>query len=187
VIKAVAERFIQSRGQMVWNSFNRIRRRQVRVAASRYPVGFWSKVIEVAAGVGPDPVLLVPFNPIGNDISKWRYNAAPGDLNVEFRQGQPTGAGFGYMATIDGINVYAIRLPADRAWLFSGRILRSVRYSRLVSGNLVDLTFNEGDDPHNSSFLVHFAQIVEWNDTPVIELVLRSRTANQAGARVAAS
>jgi hypothetical protein len=55
-----------------------------------------------------------------------------------------------------------------------------------LSGNLVDLAFNEGDDPYNSAFAVSFAQEVEWNDVPIIELVLRPRAAKQAAAGVAA-
>jgi hypothetical protein len=145
-------------------------------------LGFWKKVAELSAGVGPDPVLLVPLTPIGSDIGTWRYSPIPEGLTVEFRDNQPTGAGFGYRATIDGVNVYAINLPSDRAWLFSGRMLRSIRYAPLESGNLVDLVFNEADDPHNSSFMVHFAQEVGWNDTPIIELVLRARAAKLAAA-----
>jgi hypothetical protein len=124
LFEAIADRFIQSRGHLVWNSFVRIRRKQVRVAASRYPLGFWKKVIELSTAVGPDPVLLVPFTPIGSDISRWRYNPAPEGLNVEFRQDRPTGAGFGYGATIDGINIYTINLPSDRFGYFPGACCR---------------------------------------------------------------
>lgn len=177
---AIVDRFIQWRGKLVWHRFLQIKRKQVGVAASRYPLGFWKKVLELSAVVGPDPVLLVPFTPIGRDISNWQYSPTPEGLNIEFRQNQPTGAGFGYRSTIDGINVYTINLPSDQAWLFSGRMLRSIRYARLQGGNLVDLLFNEADDPHKSSFTVHFAQEVEWNDTPIFELQLRSRATKQA-------
>ncbi len=186
LFKAIAERFIQGRGKVVWQNFCQIRRKPVRIAASRYPVGFWKKVGELAVVVGPDPVLLVPFTPIGRDISNWQYNSpAPEGLNVEIRPNQPTGAGFGYRATIDGVNVYTINLPSDRAWLFSAHMLRSIRYSSLPSGNLVDLSFEEGGNPHNSTFVVSFAQTVEWSDLPIVELVLRSRATKQAAVRVA--
>ena len=182
LFEVVVDGFIGSRGLLVWNSFCRLKRKQVHIAASRYPIGFWTKVIELAAEFGTEAVLVVPFDPVGHDISTWTIKQ-PDDLpglHIEYRQNQPTGGGFGYTATIEGISVYAAHFPPDRAWLFSARTLRSIRYARLPSGDLVDLAFNEADDPRASAFVVSFAQEIEWNDLPIIELVLRSRKAQQA-------
>jgi hypothetical protein len=82
-----------------------------------------------AADFGTDAVLLVPFDPIGSDVSTWTYrptNELPAGLHVEVRQNQPTGGGAGYVATVEGINVYTAQLPPDRVWLFSARTLRSI-------------------------------------------------------------
>jgi hypothetical protein len=180
----IVEWFIEHCGNLVWHSLSQRKRRRVRVAASRYPVGFWKKVIELAANFGTDAVLVVPFDPIGRDISTWTYqnpNDLPAGLHhVEFRQDQPTGGGLGYTATIEGINVYTARFPSERVWLLSARMLRSIRYARLPSGNLVDIAFEEADDPRSSTLVESFAQQVEWNDLPIIELILRPSKASQA-------
>jgi hypothetical protein len=182
MFELIVDEFTAWRGLLAWNSFCRRKRQRVQIAASRYPVGFWNKVIELAADFGTEAVLVVPYDPIGGDISTWTIQQ-PDDLpglHIEYRQDQPTGGGFGYTATIEGINVYTAHFPPDRAWLFSARSLRSVRYARLPTGDLVDLAFDEADDPRASSFVASFAQEVEWNDLPIIELVLRSRKATQA-------
>ena len=167
--------FIEHRGNLVWQSFCQRRRQRVRIASSRYPIGFWKKVVKLAADFGTDAVLLVPFDPIGSDISTWTYRHGddlPAGLHVEFRQNQPTGGGTGYVATVEGSKFYTAQLPADRVWLFSARTLGSILYARLPSGNLVDLVFDEADDPRQSTFVVSFAQMLEWHDLPIIEFVL---------------
>lgn len=71
----------------------------------------------------------------------------PGGVDVEYKQNEPTGGGTGYLAIVEGINVYMAQLPPNRVWLFSARKLQSILYARLASDDLVDLLFEEADDP----------------------------------------
>jgi hypothetical protein len=76
---------------------------------------------------------------------------------------------------VEGLDVYTTQLPAERSWLFSKTTLRSVSYARLQSGNFVDVVFEEGEDSRKSRLRVRFRQSTAWNDTPIIEIVLRDR------------
>jgi hypothetical protein len=128
----------------VRRQFNVRDRPVVRIAESRYPVGYWRRVNELARDIGGEAVLVVPFEPIGRNISEWLYGRPenrPSGLRVEWRAGRRSGGGTEYDATVEGIEVYMDRLEANRSMLFGRTSLRSIVHSPLQSGHLVDIDF----------------------------------------------
>jgi hypothetical protein len=170
--------FPEHLANLIQREFGRRRRRTVRIACSAYPRRYWQTVVEHAAQFVQGAVLLVPFEPIGRNISEWLYGHAadrPVHLSVEWLEGRPSGGGASYVGTVEGLDVYTSQFPAERSWLFSKTTLRSVSYARLQSGNFVDIVFEEGEDPRKSRLRVRFRQSAAWNDVPIIEIVLRDR------------
>lgn len=170
---------------LVWRNFFSRPRRRIRIAQSRYPAGFWKKVIETAAPMGDDAVLLVPYQSIGDDLSHWLYSRAderPKDLNIKVKEGHPTGGGAGYLGTVQGsIDVFMYNgMPSDRALLLSAKALRSISHARLKNGHRIDITFDEAVDPSKSAIVVHFVQTTEWDVSPIIEFVLRAKAVPEA-------
>jgi hypothetical protein len=176
--EAIVGWFPEHLANLIQREFGRRRRRTVRIACSAYPRRYWQTVVEHAARFVQGAVLLVPFDPIGRNISEWLYGHAadrPEHLSVEWLEGRPSGGGAGYVGTVEGLDVYTSQFPAERSRLFSKTTLRSVSYARLQSGNFVDIVFEEGEDPRKSRLRVRFRQSTAWNDVPIIEIVLRDR------------
>jgi hypothetical protein len=175
--EAIVGWFPEHLANLIQREFGRRRRRTVRIARSAYPRRYWQRV-EHAARFVDGAVLLVPFDPIGKNISEWLYGHAadrPAHLSVEWLEGRPSGGGASYVGTVERLDVYTSQLPAERSWLFSKTTLRSVSYARLKSDNFVDIVFEEGEDPRKSRLRVRFRQSTAWNDVPIIEIVLRDR------------
>ena len=98
-------------------------------------------------------MLLVPFDPIGRDISGWLYGQAanrPANLQVEWLKDHENGGGVGYVGTVEGIDVYVAQLPVHQSLVFSSRALRSITYATLPNGVLLDIKLDEGEDPSES-------------------------------------
>lgn len=183
--------FTQHLANLTRMEFGRHRHQTVRMACSAYPRRYWQTVVKHAAQFTDGAVLLVPFNPTGRNISERLYHHAaglPADVRIERLEGRQSGGGASYVGTVEEIDVYTTQLPAERSWLFSRTTLRSVAYGRLQSGNFVDVVFEEGEDPRKSRLRVRFHQSAEWNDIPIIEIVLRDRIrARPAAAEARAS
>ena len=175
--EAIVSWFPEYQANLIRGEFGRHHHRAVRMARSAYPRRYWKMVAEHAARFVEGAVLLVPFDPIGRNLSERHYSHAadPAHPSIEWLEGRPSGGGASYVGTVDGLDVYASQLPAERSWLFSRTTLRSVAFARLQSGNFVDVVFEEGEDPQKSRLRVRFRQSTAWNDVPVIEIVLRDR------------
>ena len=161
--------------QRLWNSFSKRARVFVGIKESAYPDDYWARVYELAATVGPNPVLIVPFASIGGDITEWLYaddQNRPANMVIAHLQGKGNGGGLSYEATINGIDVYGTNMPEDRSVLFSAEDLRLVVHRDVAKGRSTIVSFEYDDDPHNGTIKVEFDQHAVWRDSPVVELIL---------------
>jgi hypothetical protein len=113
LVDAIVTGFRECLEDRVRRDFNRRRRRVIRMAPSGYPERYWQKVVEYGRSFANEVVLLVPFEPIGRDISGWLYGHAdnrPNNLRIEWLQGRQSGGGVAYDGTIEGIDVYLTSL-----------------------------------------------------------------------------
>jgi hypothetical protein len=123
--------------------------------------------------------LLVAFDPIGNDVSKWVYaltGEAPSGVQVVHLPDRASIGDGGYLATVNGLDVHVLPdMPGDRAILFSKAALRAIEYRSVdPARRIAEVEFVQGVDPRRSELRVRFGQEVEWDDSPVIEFELRN-------------
>lgn len=164
----------------VQRSLARRPKRVVRLSAGSYPARFWRSVAHWAASIEEAPVLIIPHGPTGELINGWTGGygrPAPPGLVIERRDAADVGEVTHYAATINGVDVYAAELPADRALLFSATALR-----RLVlrasgdAGRWTGLTCREDDGGQTVALDFNYALSCEWDDSPVIEFHIRGLT-----------
>jgi hypothetical protein len=154
-------------------------KRVVAVDVTESTKSFWQQVIDEASTVGPEPMILVPFSPIGEEISTALYlsgGQTPSGLNVKRDASIPSGGGTNYLGTVEGILVYGTQALTKQAILCSGQLLRSIGYA-VVHGldDIADFTLVEGEDPENSRVRLKVAQRIEWADDVFVEFVLRQQ------------
>jgi hypothetical protein len=174
--------FQESLVSRIWMSFGQRPKQFIRMPTAGYPDEFWRLVEERAALVGGKPVLLVPYDPIGENLSNWLYARAaerPAGLRIDYLSGRGNGGGIAYEATVNGVDVYiAHQMPRDRAVLFSDMALRSIEHMTIAAdGRIAEVTFEEGRDPHKSIIRVRFDQRAGWDNSPIFEFVLEDVSA----------
>jgi hypothetical protein len=164
---------------LIWAQLGKRRAGIVEINASEYPAGYWQRVVSEARKLGRHAILVVPYDPIGEDITGWqrtRQSERPNDIKIERRPDGRNGGGVSYLATIEGIDVYMGRdMPPDRSLLMSSAALLTVTYHHVETDNVfVTLSFDERDDPRKGSFTVRFCQSTAWDSSPVVEFKLVS-------------
>jgi hypothetical protein len=174
---SLAEWFQESLVSRIWVSFGQRPKQIIRMPAAGYPDEFWRLVGEQAAPVEGKPVLVVPYDPIGENLSNWLYARAaerPAGLRIDYLSGRGNGGGIAYEATVNGIDVFcAQQMPRDRALLFSDKALRSIEHMTVAAdGHIAEVTLDEGKDPRKSIIRVRFDQWVEWDNSLIFEFVL---------------
>jgi hypothetical protein len=152
-------------------------KRLVAVDVTESTEFFWQRVIAEASTVGDEPMVLVPFASIGEEISTALYlsgGQTPSGVNVTREAAIPTGGGTNYLGTVKGILVYGTQGLSTQAILCSGQLLRSISYA-VVHGldDIADFTFVEGEDPEKSRVRLKVAQRLEWADHTFVEFDLR--------------
>jgi hypothetical protein len=165
----------------IWASFKRRPREELQLDFQIQELGFWRNVVEAAGRVGPDPVLLISNREEGRVLRRSfvyvRDDEKP-PVNVERKSRDDTGSL--YIATIEGVDVYGVDFEPGIAWLFSARSLQAVAYYAVgESDRRVELSF-ESDDGITGSLIVRYRQSVEWADTPIAEIRLRTPDADTA-------
>ena len=60
---------------------------------------------------------------------------------------------------------------AENAILLSSRALRSVTYECIKEDKILDLSVADEDDPWKIALRVKFAQSVEWDNSPIFEIL----------------
>ncbi len=162
----------------IWASFTRRPRENLELDFQVQELGFWRGVVQAAGRVGPDPVLLVSNRE--ERVLRQRIIYVRGDekprVNVVRKPQDDTGGL--YIATIEGIDVYGVNFEPGIAWLFSARSLQVVTYHAVSDTNRrVELSF-EPDDRITGTLLARYRQSVEWADTPIVEIKLRTQNAD---------
>jgi hypothetical protein len=157
----------------VWRSLYGRPKKKVRIDISKSSGRFWKRAIAEASGVGPAPILIAPFDPVGQEIFSAIHRMPGAELSkyeVVHEKGVPSGGGVGYQGTIEGIRVYAgPNILTGKALLCSSEIIRSIRYGIVHGENVADFEFVDSDDPANSRVRVKFAQEIEWLECQFVE------------------
>jgi hypothetical protein len=159
----------------VWQDLYHRPKRVVPVDISVSTDPFWQRVIDEAPSVGPEPIVLVPFPGIGEEIAMAStLGGGPAGSNVHRDAAMPSGGGTGYMGTVEGIAVYAAQVLTQQAILCSSNLLRAITYG-VVHGrdDIADFSFVDGDDPQSSQVRLKFGQRIEWADDVLVEFTLR--------------
>lgn len=159
----------------VWQDLYHRPKRVVPVDISGSTDPFWQRVIAEAPSVGPEPMVLVPFANIGEEIAMAStLGGGPPGLNVSRDAEMPSGGGTGYLGTVEGIPIYSAQVLTQQAILCSRRLLRAITYG-VVHGrdDIADFSFVDGDDLKRSRVRLKFGQRTEWADDVFVEFTLR--------------
>lgn len=159
----------------IWRDFYGRPKRLVQVSIANETDTFWQRAVADAAVVGPDPILLVPYATLGDQIAMaTMLGNAPAGMTIDRDQQMPSGGGVGYLGSIEGLPVYSSQIFIDRAVLCSSRLLRSITYG-VVHGtqDVADFEFIISDEPERSRIRLKFAQRTEWADDVFVEFDLR--------------
>ena len=162
---------------VVWQELYRRPKRVVPVDIAESTTPLWQSVTAAASTVGPQPMVLVPFTRIGEEISSALYltgGHTPAGLGVTRDASIPTGGGTNYLGTVANIPVYGTAALTNQAILCSGGLLRAISYA-VVHGfdDIADFDFVEGEEPEKSRVRVKVAQRIEWGDDVFVEFDLR--------------
>ena len=155
-------------GRRVWRSFAGRPREQVSVAARIEDSAFWQHVSRLASGVGAEPMLLVSRRAEGRALSRfvYRVDAAPAGLAITRRPEM----GDRYIATVDGVDVFAGDFPAGKAWLFSPFILQSLAYAKLsADGHVVTVQFRPEEDL-KGTLVAETRLSTVWGNWPIYDI-----------------
>jgi hypothetical protein len=158
----------------LWREFQRHPKRVVSVDISESNDAFWRQAISEAAGVGPDPVVLVPIAGIGEEVTNALIMTKMlAEMNVSRDAAMPTGGGTGYLGTVGGVAVYGAQIPASTAFLCSGSLVRTISYG-VVHGrdDVADFSFVDSVDPEKSQVRLKFAQRIEWASEAFVEFTI---------------
>jgi hypothetical protein len=158
----------------IWRDFYARPKRVIQISIADETDAFWRRAIAEAPTVGPDPILLVPYANLGDQIALATLGNAPAGMTVTREQQMPSGGGTGYLGSLDGIPVYSSQIFVDRAVLCSSRLLRAISYG-VVHGtqDVADFEFIPNEEPEKSRIRLRFAQRSEWRDDVFVEFDLR--------------
>lgn len=159
-------------GGLVWQAMGRRRKQRVSLAAGRYPGNLWTGIRRRLEAVGPDPVLMVPYDRLGQDVAGWvhGYGGQPplglAVAHVEHGLGDD---GASYVGTVGGVHVFTSELPADLALLFSGAALREVAHKQLAEDQILELGWTEEPGGRTGALRFDFAVRATFDDSPLVE------------------
>jgi hypothetical protein len=174
VIRIAVDEFPKWLGNHVWSDFWKDGTEVVEIDESAYPQGYWNAVLRSVEQVGFDPALLVPYEPIGESISRWQYGQGrcPDFIEIKRLARKPSGGGIAYEATVNGLDVFLAQFNADHSYLFSTRKLQSIIHRWVERDKFVTAEFEEGNDPSRGTIVIRFSQETRWRSTRTIQFVL---------------
>jgi hypothetical protein len=162
----------------LWRDLHQRPKRVLAADLSEGTEEFWWNVVEEARTVGPDPIILVPFDILGEEISAAAQPIPGGQIpgfEIVHHAGMPSGGGTGYMGTIEGIHVYSAHGMVNMALLLSRHLLRSIEYGVVHGRNdVVDFSFVDSDNPESSQVRLIYAQRITWADDVFVEYGFRN-------------
>jgi hypothetical protein len=157
-------------GSHAWNAFCQRPRTERQVGAPADDESFWQEIAPLVSRVGANPVLVVSKAAEARVLKRLIY-AAPADRpNLTIERRRQVGKRGTYVATIEGVDVFALDLPPGNAWLFSGKALQSVLYAEIDQpSHYVAISFELGDDM-KGTLRVRVRQLLEWSNAPSFAL-----------------
>ena len=161
---------------LVWQGLFHRPKRIVTIDLSEGTSAFWHRVIVEAPEVGPEPIVLVPFSVLGEEISSAAHRLMSHGLpyfEIIRAANVPSGGGTAYLGTIEGIHVYSTHMMETSAILCSRRLLREISYGIVRGANdIVDFWLVESENPEASQVRLKFAQLIHWADYVFVEFDL---------------
>lgn len=172
--QVIADAFRQHLAKSIWHAFFQAEHEVIEIDRSTYPDSYWEIILARAQQAGPHTALLVPYNPIGDGIARWQYAQAerPAGLEVQHLEGRPSGAGIGYVATVNGLDVFTAQVKQNHSYLFSTHKLKSVIYRWVEPNKFISVEFQEGDDPQTGTIALRFSQEARWRPTRITQFIL---------------
>ncbi|HUC51997.1 MAG TPA: hypothetical protein VMA30_21630 [Xanthobacteraceae bacterium] len=164
---------------LLWHGIFHRPKRLIPVGPSDDVSIFWVAVISEAPNVGPEPIVLVPYDTYGEAISAALITGSGEVAGIEVKRADdiPSGGGPAYIGTIDGVHVYSWSVT-DAAILCSRHLLRGIKYGTVHGEtDIVDFWFLEGDDPEKSRVGIKCAQHFDWADHEVVQFDLSEAVA----------
>jgi len=166
--------------RVVWRDFHHQPRMIIPIDLEDGTNLFWRSVVDEAQHVGPEPMVLVPYHPFANEIQDALLPilGAGGmeGFDLVREENIQTGAGIGYMGTINGVRVYTAGDLRDFAILASRQAITSIDYVPVHGDQLVDLEFEDGDDPERSWVRITVAQRITWAGHEHVQFTFPSLT-----------
>lgn len=156
----------------IWAQFTLRPRVLIEIAEKLEEEAFWRKAAPYIAKAGASPLLVVSIGAEARSFRRFMYSysepKAHSGLRIERRTGRKVQGR--YIATVEGVDVYAADFDPGVAWLFSSEALQRVVYSELDQlPHFVEASF-EADDDQKGSLAFRFQQRVEWADSPIFEI-----------------
>lgn len=162
---------LQQAGAYAWEDFKRRPRTHKNFTGDFAEERFWKEIADLVDQIGPDPILLVCRSIEGRALRSLRYSAGEETPRLRIEQRPRSEAEGSYIATIEGVDVFAVDLPAGTAWLFSGRLLRQIKYAELDNqSHYVGVSF-ELEDRDRVKLKLCFSQQFVWGDGPIFEIM----------------
>lgn len=158
----------------VWHSFWDRKREKLHVADDPSSGEFWNVLRPQIDQLGQFAALILPQSERPAPIIHWLHSPEerPKGLLIERKLESDRGTGH-YVVTVNGVDVYFGAYEGNPV-LLSSRSLKSVRYEPVEDDHFLDLTTVDEADPWNLTLRVRFAQSVEWDSSPVFEIVSSS-------------
>jgi len=155
-----------------WRSLYHRPKRLTTADISKATDGFWQTIFAASGDVGPEPILLVPYEPIGSELTMAGFrdgNVAGTPLVKE--EGIGVARGTNYLGTLNGIRIYNAPALDKQAILCSSRLVESLTYGVVNSpDDLVDFSFIVDEDVERCLIEFHFAQRINWADHHFLEV-----------------
>lgn len=155
---------------IVWRGFWQRPRELITVDSDPRDKEFWVSIAKHATKIGPETLLLLHGHL--RLLMEWEHfpEKRPKGLSVEKKPAVQRAPG-SYIVTVEGVDVYMGGLQSGNAVLFSSASLQTIIYEPIsADGRLLDLVFEPEDDPWKVSLIVRFAQLVRWDNSPILEV-----------------
>lgn len=175
--QVVARQVSEWAAQRAISNFARSAKDELWIYAPLGHPDFWRQLGELSKLVGERPVLVVSHQ---DSIQYLSWRKLKGDsplsrLNVEFDRGERERERGRYVATIEGIEVFALNIDVGSTWLTSARHLRRIGYAEIEKKSL-RLNYEIDKTEVTGSLVFQFRQFTEWAKTPSFEIHFVSET-----------
>lgn len=169
----IAKHAREAAGGHAFDVFARMPRELVQADAELDDPAFWHAMPDLVRRVGDRPVLIVAIQDSIDRLGRMRFGRDDplAGLAISYER-TPRERGR-HVVTIEGIEVFAANLQPGTAWLTSARHLRRVGYAPVIGGR-VSLAYelDDGAEATVGTLVVGYRQVLEWDDSPVLEIRL---------------